>query len=188
MCYVYSMFALAVPSVLESNLQSLYYHVAVLLLFRPFLKAKILSQPDLIPREIARQSADRVSEIWEQHKKLYGYSGIYMFHVHCLLTACTMHVICIPSPAPTSRFIAACNAFRDLSPRQEWARSALEILRNLVKKWNLILPLDVESALYQDGDGRPQSPDLPPCITPPSFTQPTNPATTLAVSTNKFKV
>ena len=155
---------------------SMYYWAAVLLLFRPFLKAKILSRPDLVPRELARTAADKISEIWEQHRKLYNYSGIYMFQVHCLLTACTIHIISIPSPSPTNHFTRACSAFQDLSERNEWARSSIRILRNLSRRWNLILPKDAEAALYRDVQDHPESPELQPAISPPSFMQPTNPA------------
>ena len=158
----------------------MYYWTAVLLLFRPFLKAKILSRPDLVPRELCRMAADRISDIWALHQRLYHFSGIYMFQVHCLLTACTVHIISIPSPSPAARFTNACTAFQDLSSMNEWAKSAIKILKNLAKKWKLILPKDVEAALYRDVQSRPESPDIQPPISPPSFTQPTNPASILA--------
>ena len=160
----------------------MYYYVAIVLLFRPFLKAKIISKPELVPRELARDAADRISDLWALHKRLYGYSGIYMFQVHILLTACTIHLISVPSPSPTSRFRDACDHFHELSTTHEWARAALNILRRLARKWNLILPQDVEAALYRD-QGRPRSPSLHESSTPPpSYTQPTDPQNAVGVS------
>ena len=158
----------------------MYYWTAVLLLFRPFLKANIVNHPDIVPREMARQAADNISDIWAQHQRLYGYSGIYMFQVHCLLTACTIHIISIPGPSPTARFTDACNSFQDLAHRHEWARSSLHILRNLAQKWSLILPKDAETALYRDVGGRPESPDMQPAMSSPGFMQPVNPVTLYA--------
>ncbi|KAL9092482.1 MAG: hypothetical protein Q9159_000829 [Coniocarpon cinnabarinum] len=160
----------------------MYYHSAILLLFRPFLKAKILSRSDLVPRQLARSAADEISDIWSYHKKLYGYYGIYMFQVHCLLTACTIHIISIPTPSATTRFTDACNYFHDLSQRHEWARSALETLQNLVKKWSLILPKDTEEALWRDAQGRPHSPEPALVMSPPSFTQPTDPQSAVSMT------
>lgn len=164
------------PLLLTLDLYSMYYWTAVLLLFRPFLKAKILSRPELVPREICRMAADNISDIWSQHQRLYNFAGIYMFQVHCLLTACTIHIISIPSPSPTVRFATACTAFQDLSSTCQWAMSAIQILRNLARKWSLILPKDAEAALYRDLGGQPESPEIQPTMSPPSFTQPTNPA------------
>lgn len=128
---------------------SIYYHSAVMLLFRPFLKATITGS-DVIPREICRQSANMISDIWAHHRALYGLAGIYMFQVHCLLSACTIHIVNLPTIAATKYFTAACNTFQDLVSRNEWAKSSLTILRGLVEKWGLILPQEAEEALCRD--------------------------------------
>jgi len=120
-----------------------------MLLFRPFLKATITGS-DVVPREICRQSANTISDIWAHHRALYGLEGIYMFQVHCLLSACTIHIVNLPTIAATKYFTAACNTFQDLFSRNEWARSSLTILRGLVEKWGLILPQEAEEALCRD--------------------------------------
>lgn len=130
----------------------MYYHASLLLLFRPFLKATFTNQIDVVPREVCRQAANSISEIWNRHLSMYGTAGVYTFQVHCLFTACTIHVINLPTIAATNYFVQACNIFQKLIPRNDWAKSSLIILRSLVEKWNLILPQDAEEALYREFD------------------------------------
>lgn len=130
---------------------SMYFHAATLSLFRPFHYATILDS-NVVPREICRTAANTISDLWQEHRTLYGLTGIYMFQVHCLLTACTIHIVNIPSLSSSRYLTYACNTFHDLIPRNEWAKTALETLRGLAEKWRLILPLDVEDALYRGSD------------------------------------
>lgn len=130
----------------------MYYHTAILLLFRPFLKATI-DYSDVVPREACREAANMISDLWQEHYTLYGLSGIYMFQVHCLLTACTIHIINVPTISANRHLTRACNIFQELISRNEWARSSLVILRGLAEKWRLVLPLEVEEAMYRDIGG-----------------------------------
>lgn len=127
----------------------MYYHAAVLLLFRPFLKAKF-TESDISPREVCRQSANAISDIFAQHRRLYDLVGIYTFQVHCLLTACTIHIINVPTISSTNYLTAACDSFQDLVHRNEWATGSLNIIKGLVQKWNIILPIEAETALYRN--------------------------------------
>lgn len=127
----------------------MYYHAAVLLLFRPFVKAKFTAS-DVSPREVCRQSANAISNLFAQHRRLYDIIGIYTFQVHCLLTACTIHIINVPTISSTNYLTAACNSFQDLVHRNEWATGSLNIIKGLVQKWSIILPLEAETALYRN--------------------------------------
>src|SRR5436189_1420995 len=106
----------------------MYYHTAVLLLFRPFLKAKF-TESDTSPSDICRQSANQISDIFAQHRRLYDTTGIYTFQLHCLLTACTIHIINLPALSSASYLTAACNHFHDIIPRNDWAPSALSAIK-----------------------------------------------------------
>ncbi|KAF2810451.1 uncharacterized protein BDZ99DRAFT_312358 [Mytilinidion resinicola] len=129
----------------------MYYHAAVLLLFRPFLKAQF-TESKVSPREVCRQSANAISDIFAQHRRLYDLVGIHTFQVHCLSTACTIHIINVPTISSTKYLTAACNSFQDLVHRNEWATGSLNIIKGLVQKWNIILPLEAETALYRNQD------------------------------------
>jgi hypothetical protein len=134
------------------KLQSMYYHAAVLLLFRPFLKAKF-TESDLTPSEICRQAAASISDLFSEHRSLYDTVGIYTFQLHCLLTACTIHIINIPAIASTTYLTQACNHFHDLARWNEWATGSLTIIKGLVRKWSIILPGEAELALYRTQRG-----------------------------------
>jgi hypothetical protein len=130
----------------------MYYHAAVLLLFRPFLKAKF-TQSDLTPSDVCRQAAAFISDLFLEHRRLYDTVGIYTFQLHCLLTACTIHLINVPAIASTSYLTQACNHFHDLARWNEWATGSLTIIKGLVEKWSIILPVEAEVALYRTQRG-----------------------------------
>ena len=130
---------------------SIYYHAAVLLLFRPFLNATF-TESDISPRDVCRQAANRISDIFTEHRRLYDTIGLHTFQLHCLLTACTIHIINLPTISSTGYLTAACNDFHDLIARNNWAASSLSIIKGLVQKWNIILPQSAESALYRQPD------------------------------------
>lgn len=160
-----------------ANLSSMYYHAAVLLLFRPFLKAKF-TESDISPSEVCRQSANQISDIFAQHRRLYGTTGIYTFQLHCLLTACTIHIINLPALSSTTYLTAACNHFHDLIPHNDWAASALSVIKGLIQKWTIILPQETESALYRPSPPSTTStPPFPDESSPDIFRSPTTTTT-----------
>lgn len=130
---------------------SMYYHAAVLLLMRPFLKAKF-THSEILPSDVCRQAAAAISDIFAQHLRLYHTVGIYTFQLHCLLTACTIHIINIPAISSTTCLTAACNHFQDLSRWNKGANDSLDIMKSLVQKWSIILPLEAEEALYRNSE------------------------------------
>ncbi|KAF2098612.1 hypothetical protein NA57DRAFT_56266 [Rhizodiscina lignyota] len=141
----------------------LLWHAAVLLLFRPFLKAKVI-ESEVVPQDICRQSANAISELFANHRSYYDLTGIYAFQIQCLLTACTIHIIHIPAIASTEHFIDACNNLHDMVDRSKWAKSSLDEIKRLVRKWNRVLPGDAEVALYRDEQRSPSLDTLPSII------------------------
>ncbi|KAF2669508.1 hypothetical protein BT63DRAFT_262961 [Microthyrium microscopicum] len=134
----------------------IYYHAAVLLLFRPFLRAKF-TESDIVPSELCRQSATAISELFAKHLSLYGTTGIYTFQIQCLLTACTIHLINLPAISSATALRAACEAFNDLVTHNTWALASIKLIKDLVGKWSVILPGDVEDALYRSHAELPTS-------------------------------
>jgi hypothetical protein len=130
----------------------MYYHAAILLLFRPFLKAKF-TQSDVSPSDVCRSSAAAISTIFDQHRRMYDSVGIYTFQIHCLLAACTIHIINTPAIASTQYLTSAANHFHHLAHINGWAAECINILKDLVHKWNIVLPMEAEQALYQDAPG-----------------------------------
>lgn len=138
---------------------SLYYKTAILLLFRPFLKATI-TDSDLVPRDICRDAADSISSIWALHREMFGLSGVWQFQVNCLLIASTIHIINIPAISATQNLMQACSTFQDLVGWHGWARSSLNTLRDLVVKWSIVLPKECEEVLYRDIRSQTASPGI----------------------------
>ncbi|QDS72658.1 hypothetical protein FKW77_002666 [Venturia effusa] len=136
----------------------MYYHAAVLLLMRPFLKAKF-THSEISPSDVCRQAAAQISEIFAQHRRLYQTIGIYTFQLHCLLTACTIHIINLPAIASTDFLTAACHHFHDLSFWNQGANGSLDTIKGLVQKWTIILPIPVEEALYRNSGEVPPADD-----------------------------
>ncbi|KIW03216.1 uncharacterized protein PV09_05440 [Verruconis gallopava] len=131
----------------------MYYHAAVLLLFRPFLKAKF-TQSNVSPSEVCRASAASISRLFNQHRRLYDSVGIYTLQMHCLLAACTIHIINTPAIASTQYLISAAKHFHDLAHVNGWAVECISILKNLVEKWQIVLPMEADLALFQDTAAR----------------------------------
>lgn len=151
----------APPHVLCAHLL---WHSAVLLLFRPFLKAKI-ADSKIVPQEICRESANAISELFGRHRALYGLQGIYSFQIQCLLAACTIHIIHIPAIASTDHFIDACTSLHQLAAQNSWASSSIAVLKDLVQRWSRILPTAAEAALY--GNAAAPGADKRPAGSPP---------------------
>ncbi|KAI9695758.1 MAG: hypothetical protein M1820_008430 [Bogoriella megaspora] len=127
----------------------MYYNAAVLLLFRPFLSARFDHYPEILPKEICKTCASRISELFAQHRSMYGITGICTFQLNCLLTASTIHLVNTPSTESSQYLLAACNHFRAMIGRTAWAVGSLNVIRGLVRKWKLVLPKEVEEALNQ---------------------------------------
>ena len=132
---------------------SLYYHSAILLLFRPFLGFKV-NGSGIVPREVCRGEAVAISNLWSMHRRLFGRSGIWQFHVNCLLIASTIHILYLPDPTSSEYFENACNTFHEFQSWQGWAHDALGILKKQVADWEIELSPDLMEALYRTG-GRP---------------------------------
>jgi hypothetical protein len=141
-------------STVSDTQHSMYYHAAVLLLFRPFLKAKF-TQSDISPQEVCRASAAAISQIFDQHRRRYDSIGMYTLQIHCLLAACTVHVINVPAIASTQYLTVAANHFHHLASLNGWAAECISILIDLIAKWNIVLPMEAEVALYQTGTASP---------------------------------
>jgi hypothetical protein len=134
----------------------MYYHAAVLLLFRPFLRAKF-TESDIVPSELCRQSATAISDLFGKHLALYHTTGIYTFQIQCLLAACTIHLINLPAISSTTALRTAIDSFHLLVSCNTWALGSLKLIKDLVSRWKIILPGEVEETLYKSHTELPLS-------------------------------
>lgn len=157
----------------------MYYHFAILLLFRPLIKLRIVGSK-VSPRDVCSQAADAIQGLLRSYSQLYTLRRTPSFVPYFVLTSAIMHMaiaassptISLPqSPAsqpqrPSETFPSAGDAPRrasvtpgasspkddprvfkairqgiadltEMAPCHHFAQQALNILRYLVKKWNL---------------------------------------------------
>jgi hypothetical protein len=135
----------------------MYYHAAVLLLFRPFLRAKF-TESAIAPADLCRQAATALSDLFARHLALYGATGIYTFHLQGLLAACTIHLINLPAISSAAALTAAARSLAALVHRHAWASAALRLIRALVRRWGIVVPGELEAALHSGVGGEEESP------------------------------
>jgi hypothetical protein len=161
----------------------MYYHFAILSLFRPLIKLRIIGS-SITPRDVCSQAADAITGLLRSYAQLYTLRRTPSFVPYFVLTSSIMH-LAIAATGSTSR--SAARAARDaakagqslthpakldphvtdalargiadlteMAPCHHFAQQALNILRFLAKKWNI----DVEIKTTE-GDGEPRVVVLP---------------------------
>jgi len=148
----------------------MYYHFAILLLFRPLIKLRIIGS-SITPKDVCAQAADAIQGLLRSYSQLYTLRRTPSFVPYFVLTSSIMHLAIganssgpfppglktetgSPGPAeqppPASkmdpRVAESINRgiadLTEMAPCHHFAEQALNILRYLAKKWNI----DVEIA------------------------------------------
>ncbi|OLN94080.1 Nitrogen assimilation transcription factor nit-4-like protein 8 [Colletotrichum chlorophyti] len=158
------------PAVLFAHM---YYHFAILLMFRPLIKLKIIGS-SLLPRDVCGQAADAIQGLLRSYSQLYTLRRTPSFVPYFVLTSAIMHLAIGASSPPTQRgpdtptrnaeagasssypprsVEAIKQGIRDLeemAPCHHFAEQALNILRYLAKKWNM--DVDMGQSLSSDAE------------------------------------
>ncbi|TDZ75017.1 Conidial development protein fluffy [Colletotrichum trifolii] len=157
------------PAVLFAHM---YYHFAILLLFRPLIKLKIIGSK-LLPRDVCSQAADAIQGLLRSYSQLYTLRRTPSFVPYFVLTSAIMHLAIGGNVSPSQRGFQAAGepnaeasantthpprvveaikqGIRDLeemAPCHHFAEQALNILRYLAKKWNI--DVDMGKAVATD--------------------------------------
>jgi len=143
----------------------MYYHFAILLLFRPLIKLRIIGS-SISPRDVCSQAADAISGLLRSYSQLYTLRRTPSFVPYFVLTSSIMHLAIgatfseqqpagesesaqsgQPSQPPTRsakigpRVVEAITRgiadLTEMAPCHFFAEQALNILRFLAKKWNI---------------------------------------------------
>lgn len=83
--------------------KSMYYHFAILLLFRPLIKLRILGSK-VLPRDVCSQAADAIQGLLRSYSQLYTLRRTPSFVPYFVLTSAMMHMAIaasLPSVAST---------------------------------------------------------------------------------------
>lgn len=136
---------------------SMYYHFAILLLFRPLIKLRIIGSK-VLPRDVCSQAADAIQGLSRSYSQLYTLRRTPSFVPYFVLTSAIMHLTigaadirpsAEPSPSGTPDIGAEIDPhvteaisqgisdLAEMAPCHHFAHQALNILRYLTKKWNI---------------------------------------------------
>lgn len=150
----------------------MYYHFAILLLFRPLIKLRIIGSK-VTPRDVCFQAADAIQGLLRSYSQLYTLRRTPSFVPYFVLTSTIMHLaIGAVSSSPnisdsTSKKMEAAakldprvseslkqgiSDLAEMAPCHHFAEQALNILRYLAKKWNIDVDIDVVETPADDYD------------------------------------
>lgn len=154
----------------SNNSHSMYYHFAILLLFRPLIKLRLIGSL-VTPRDVCSQAADAISSLLRSYSQLYTLRRTPSFVPYFVLTSSIMHLaigatFSKPGPGaadgePTTPPVEprVAEAIRsgiadltEMAPCHFFAEQALNILRYLAKKWRIeveVTPANEAGALHQ---------------------------------------
>ncbi|KKP01767.1 hypothetical protein THAR02_06146 [Trichoderma harzianum] len=167
------------PAVLFAHM---YYHFAILLLFRPLIKLRIIGSK-VSPRDVCSQAADAIQGLLTSYAQLYTLRRTPSFVPYFVLTSAIMHLAIGASMVKSDgsetseekmekaakidpRVSEALNRgiadLTEMAPCHHFAEQALNILRYLAKKWNIEVNVDGDKVPPEDPDNlvRPYSSSL----------------------------
>ncbi|KAF4119954.1 Fungal specific transcription factor domain [Geosmithia morbida] len=143
------------PAVLFAHM---YYHFAILLLFRPLIKLRI-SGSTVTPRDVCCQAADAIQGLLRSYSQLYTLRRTPSFVPYFVLTSAIMHLAIgavsdpdtVPGSSTTEKMESAAKMdpkvsaslrqgisdLTEMAPCHQFAEQALNILRYIAKKWNI---------------------------------------------------
>lgn len=161
----------------------MYYHFAILLLFRPLIKLRIIGSK-ILPKDVCSQAADAIQGLLTSYAQLYTLRRTPSFVPYFVLTASIMHltigaasVVDVNPGKVTAADIKQAvkidprvsNALKrgisdltEMAPCHHFAEQALNILRYLAKKWGVEVDFDNNNLSQEDYDRlvRPYSSSL----------------------------
>lgn len=128
----------------------MYYHFAILLLFRPVISLRIIGS-SISPRDICLQAAQALHGLLRSYAQLYTLHWTPVFVPHLVLTSSITHLaigvmtaqpnVAGPGAALLAEMSEAMkqgiDGLAEMAPHHRFAEEAVDVLRYLVRKWNL---------------------------------------------------
>ncbi|ODA84200.1 hypothetical protein RJ55_02718 [Drechmeria coniospora] len=149
------------PAVLFAHM---YYHFAILLLFRPLIKLRIIGSK-VAPRDVCSQAAAAIQGVLTSYSQLYTLQHTPSFVPYFVLTSSIMLLAVGASSAPSKpgegKMKTAAKLdpqvsealkqgiadLTEMAPCHRFAEQALNILRYLARKWNVDVDIDTGTTL-----------------------------------------
>ncbi|KAM0468611.1 hypothetical protein ACHAP7_010679 [Fusarium lateritium] len=149
------------PSVLFAHM---YYHFAILLLFRPFIKLRIIGS-QVSPRDVCLEAASAIQDLLMSYSRLYSLKRAPSFMPHFALISSVMHLTIMATTVhieeldTTERtdshvseiFKQGIANLAEMAPYHHIAEQAPDILCDLAKKWNVGVDVDRGAAPNLEG-------------------------------------
>ncbi|KAF7560446.1 hypothetical protein G7046_g3690 [Stylonectria norvegica] len=158
------------PAVLFAHM---YYHFAILLLFRPLIKLRIIGSK-VSPRDVCSQAADAIQSLLKSYSQLYTLRRTPSFVPYFVLTSAIMHLAIGASKLQSTPGVSTTSEkmekaaqidphvkesisqgiadLTEMAPCHHFAEQALNILRYLAQKWNIEVEVDGDKVTPEEYD------------------------------------
>ena len=137
----------------------MYYHYAILLLFRPFTKLEIIGS-GVSPVDLCAQAADALSALINSYSKLYTLRRTPSFVPYFVLTSSITHLVNLGNErSGPELFRQGVADMREMTGWHGFAKTSLDILQYLAGRWG------VDQAYEKDDDRRNNAKTLCPSKT-----------------------
>lgn len=118
-------------------LSSMYYHFAILLLFRPFIKVEIVAS-SLSPRDICSQAANAITTLVRSYSHLYTLRRTPSFVPYFVLTSAITHAVTLgTSRAGPEQLIQGLEDLKEMRGAHGFANRGIDILHYLINHWEV---------------------------------------------------
>lgn len=119
----------------------MYYHYAILLLFRPFIKLELAGGQDS-PRDICVQAANAISSLVKSYSGLYTLKRTPSFVPYFVLASTITHMIAFGnSRGGIENVRQGIDDLKEMTSCHRFANRALDILYFLVGQWKIDIKL-----------------------------------------------
>ncbi|TAQ84972.1 hypothetical protein B7494_g6707 [Chlorociboria aeruginascens] len=127
------------PAVLFSHM---YYHFAILLLFRPFIKLELVGS-GVSPRDVCKQTADAISTLVKSYSELYSLKRTPSFVPYFVLASGINHLVVHGNTSSGPEMLYGALAdLKEMESCHGFATRARHILHFLVNHWHINVSFD----------------------------------------------
>jgi hypothetical protein len=132
----------------------MYYHYALLLLFRPFINLHILKS-SVVPHDICLQAAKNILSLLQSYSQLYTIRNTPAFVPYIALASTIAHIMAADDIIPTAegggQVQQGASDLRGMSSCNPFANRALCILKLLARNWGVAVSINgVEDMNYAE--------------------------------------
>lgn len=128
----------------------MYYHYAILLLFRPFIKLKIPGS-SVLPKDVCRQAADAISTLMCSYYQLYSLRRTPAFVPYFALASSIHHLVVLGNTGECPQHVQQAYAdLKEMSICHKFAHRVRSILRSLIERWDIDIEIDDDETTPED--------------------------------------